>query len=308
MPFKDLSTIKDMDILRDIPLAPLTTFRIGGKARVFIRPMRMSALETAVAYMEDRGLSYRTIGRGSNVLVDDKGIHIAMSLSGLADIEGPKRCDDGCYILTAAAGCSLGMLISWTAHKGLSGLEGLCGIPGSLGGAIRMNAGTKSTDIGSVLHSVCFTGPDGSRWIPKERLQLDYRSLNMPEGAIISAAKLRLIPRKRSEIFSELKSIMKKRRMSQPLGRPSAGCIFKNPSGVPAGKLIDMCGLKGYTVGGAQVSPIHANFIVNNGYAGFVDVIRLMKIVKDRVFSATGIELMPEIEIWERNNAYKNGI
>ncbi|MGQ9813171.1 MAG: UDP-N-acetylmuramate dehydrogenase [Dissulfurimicrobium sp.] len=298
MPFRDLSKIDGLNVLRDVPLAPLTTFRIGGKARVFVRPMRLSALEAAMSYMQGMGLSFRILGRGSNILIDDRGVDIVLSLAGLVDVNGPIELEDRVSILTAGAGCSLGMLISWAVNRGLSGLEGLCGIPGSLGGVVRMNAGTRLGDIGSVLHSVCFTGPGGSYWTPKEALELGYRSLNTPNGAVISAARLRLTPRKQSDILKDIRSIMKKRRMNQPLGRPSAGCIFKNPSDIPAGKLIDMCGLKGFAVGGAQVSPIHANFIVNNGNASFSDVTRLMGIVKDRVLSTSGIELIPEVTIW----------
>lgn len=298
MPFEDLSRIEGLDVLRDVPLAPLTTFRIGGKARVFVRPMRLSALEAAMSYMQGMGLSFRILGRGSNILIDDRGVDIVLSLAGLADINGTVEFENSGAILTAGAGCSLGMLISWAAYRGLSGLEGLCGIPGSLGGAVRMNAGARLLDIASVLHSVCFTGPGGSCWTLKEALKLGYRRLDTPDGAVISAARLRLIPRGQSDILADIRSVMKKRRTGQPLGKPSAGCIFKNPSGIPAGKLIDMCGLKGFTAGGAQVSPVHANFIVNNGNASFLDVTRLMGIVKDRVLSATGIELMPEVEIW----------
>jgi UDP-N-acetylmuramate dehydrogenase len=298
LPFRDLSRIDGLDVLRDVPLAPLTTFRIGGKARVFVRPMRLSALEAAMSYMQGMGLSFRILGRGSNILIDDRGVDIVLSLAGLVDVNGPMAFEDSGSILTAGAGCSLGMLISWAVHRGLSGLEGLCGIPGSLGGAVRMNAGTHLWDIGSVLHSVCFTGPGGSCWTPKEALELGYRSLTTPDGAVISAARLRLFPREQAGILKDIRAVMKKRMMNQPLGKPSAGCIFKNPSGVPAGKLIDMCGLKGFTAGGAQISPIHANFIVNNGNASFFDVTRLMGIVKDRVLSASGIELMPEVAIW----------
>lgn len=298
MHFRDFSGIDGLDVLQDVELAPLTTFRIGGRARVFLRPLRVSALESVLSCIQDMGLDFKVLGRGSNILIDDRGVDVVLSLAGLVDITGTSAFGGECSILTAGAGCSLGALISWAAHRGLSGLEGLCGIPGSVGGAVRMNAGVLSEDIGSVLHSVCFTGPGGSCWISREGLEFGYRSFNIPDKSVVSAVRLCLVPRGRPDIFADIKSAMKKKRSTQPLGKFSAGCIFKNPSGISAGKLIDMCGLKGFTYGDAQVSCIHANFIVNNGNASFADVMGLMNIVKDSVGSTTGIELMPEIAIW----------
>ncbi|MGB9711551.1 MAG: UDP-N-acetylmuramate dehydrogenase [Dissulfurimicrobium sp.] len=298
MPFRDLAKIDGIELFRDLPLAPLTTFRIGGRAKIFVRPRRIVALEAALACLQDKGVAYKILGRGSNLLIDDKGVEAVISLAALNALRDLVPDESGGSILTVEAGHGLGRLISWTSARGLSGLEGLCGIPGSVGGAVKMNAGAGTWCIAHILHSVCFTGPGGSCWVSGDRLEYGYRSLEVPSGAVVSMVRLRLFQKERSSIYSEIRALMKKRTKTQPLGRPSAGCIFKNPPGDSAGRLIDLCGLKGLAVGGAEVSFIHANFIINRGGASSADVIRLMDIVKDTVRSITGIELAPEVAIW----------
>ncbi|MDA8163029.1 MAG: UDP-N-acetylmuramate dehydrogenase [Desulfobacteraceae bacterium] len=300
MPFRDLARIKDVDVGRDVPLAPLTTFRIGGRARVFIRPMTITALENILDYLHGKAIAYKVLGRGSNLLVDDRGVEAVLSLAGINDISGPAISNDagGWLAATAGAGCGMGAFIAWASKRGLCGPECFCGIPGSVGGVVAMNAGASSGAIGDILHSVCFTGPGGSRWVLRDELEFNYRRLDMPDGVVVSAARFRLGRDEPVRIFSRIRTMMQKRTASQPLGKPSAGCIFKNPAGDSAGRLIDICGLKGYTAGGAQVSSRHANFILNIGGASSSAVLDLMEFVKERVMSVTGVRLASEIVVW----------
>jgi UDP-N-acetylmuramate dehydrogenase len=293
---KDLERIKDLQVRKSVPLLPLTSFRIGGPARLFLVPRTLKALEQTISYLSNRSISYKVLGQGSNLLINDKGVELVITLAALNRIHSAHG--HSFKTVSVEAGCRLKSLISWSIRNGLSGLENLSGIPASVGGAISMNAGTNKCSMAEATEAVQFTGPDGSCWFLKDRLQFEYRSFRLPDKAIISAARIQLVKSSPDQIRRRVRKVMYKRRATQPVGTPSAGCVFRNPPGDSAGKLIDQCGLKGLRIGDAEVSRRHANFIVNHGKASAVQVMDLLEIIKERVKKETDIELVPEVCTW----------
>jgi UDP-N-acetylmuramate dehydrogenase len=318
---KDLRKIEDLQVFEGVPLLPLTSFRIGGPAHLFLAPKTLKALEKTIFYLSNRSISYKVIGQGSNLLISDKGVKLVMSLAALkriqCSVESRFESEDHRQISSSSflqeersanghrfkmvdveAGCRLRSLISWSVRNSLGGLENLSGIPASVGGAIFMNAGTNKCFMAEVIDAVQFTGPDGSWWSHRDQLYFDYRAFRLQDNAIISAARIKFGKSNADQIRQHLRSAMCQRKATQPLGKPSAGCIFKNPPGVSAGKLIDQCGLKGFRVGDAEVSKRHANFIINRGKASAVEVMDLLEIIKERVKKETDVELVPEVSFW----------
>ncbi len=299
MPCKDLKNIPGLRVRTDLPLAGFTSFRIGGPARCFLVPGDLLSLENTLEYLHGHDIPFYVIGQGTNLLVSDRGVKTVLSLSGLTSMTCvPDSGSSGRVLVSADAGVKIRRLLAWAVRSGLGGLENLAGIPASLGGAVRMNAGNRHGAINEVLTHVRLTGAGGSRWVRASSLRADYRSLTTPRGVLISGARLSLISGARESLSLRVRRIMAARIHSQPLGMASAGCVFKNPAGDSAGRLIDMCGLKGKSAGGARISPKHANFIVNTGCGKAVDVARLMAFAREQVCTLTGIELEPEISIW----------
>jgi UDP-N-acetylmuramate dehydrogenase len=293
---KDLERIEDLQVRKSVPLLPLTSFRIGGPAHLFLVPRTLKALEQTIFYLSNRSISYKVLGQGSNLLISDKGVKVVMSLAALNRIHSPPG--HPFKTVSVEAGCRLKSLISWSTRNGLCGLENLSGIPASVGGAISMNAGTNKCSMAEAIDAVQFTGPDGSCWFRSDQLQFDYRSFRLPDKALISAARIQLGKSSPDQIRRNVRKVMCKRRTTQPIGKPNAGCVFRNPPGDSAGKLIDQCGLKGLRIGDAEVSKKHANFIVNRGKASAIQVMDLLKIIRERVKKETDVELVPEVSIW----------
>ncbi|MEZ0329852.1 MAG: UDP-N-acetylmuramate dehydrogenase [Dissulfuribacterales bacterium] len=297
----ELSAVDGLEITRNVPLAPLTTFHIGGKARLFLVPRTIRALEQALFLLKRYGQGYRILGNGSNLLIDDAGVDMVLSLGGLNRYLAPQlQFAGGLEFIgvTAEAGVPLQRLLAWAVKNGLSGLERLAGIPGSVGGAVSMNAGANGMEISSIIDAVLFTFPGESQWYSREALRFEYRRLVPPDDALVSAVRFSLMPYSISDLMCNVRMIMGRRRSTQPIGSRSAGCVFKNPEGDSAGRLIEMCGLKGKRIGDAQISSKHANFIVNLGQAGFGEVFELMVLAKETVFAQTGIVLAPEVAVW----------
>lgn len=297
----ELAAIDGLEITRNVPLAPLTTLRIGGKARFFLAPRTIRALEQALLSLKRYEQDYRILGNGSNLLIDDRGVDVVLSLRALNRWLAPQlQFGFGLELVgvTAEAGVCLQRLLAWAVKNGLSGLERLAGIPGSVGGAAFMNAGANGTDISAIVDAVLFTFPGESRWYLRDALKFEYRRLVTPKDAIVSAVRFSLMPCSVPDLIHSVQVIMGHRRRTQPIGSKSAGCVFKNPKGDSAGRLIDMCGLKGRRIGDAQISSKHANFIVNLGNAGFDEVFELMTLAKEAVFAHTGIVLVPEVAVW----------
>lgn len=299
--FVDLqrALIPGTTLKRDEPLAKRTTLRVGGPVDIFVEPQSEADLALVVEYARAHAIPWFVLGRGSNLLVRDGGVRgLAISLAHASFSQIEMR--DG--KLLCGAGAKL-KLISQTARRaGIGGLEFLEGIPGSLGGALRMNAGAMGGWTFSVVESVRFMDPEGAvQELPASQIPAEYRSCPLFRTHIAMGALLHGRTMDPEAIRETLDQYNRKRWESQP-PQPSAGCTFKNPQKeLPAGKLIDELGLKGFRYGNAMVSDVHANFIVNLGGATAADVLQLMDEIRQRARSQRGIELEVEVEIIGEN-------
>lgn len=279
------------------PMAAHTTFKIGGPADLFIEPVSEEVLSKVVSFCNENEIPLTVIGNGSNLLVSDLGIegaviHISNGMSGMTNDEYSN--------IICGSGQRLSLLCNFAFENGLSGLEFAWGIPGLVGGAVYMNAGAYDSEISNVITECrCITKDGKFETVTSEKMKLGYRTSIFKEkkNRIITSAKLRLTPGSSEEIREKMDLFMARRKQRQPLEYPSAGSTFKRPTGNFAGTLIEMCGLKGLTIGGAQVSEKHAGFVINKGSASASDVRRVIEAVQEKVFLQTSIRLEPEVEI-----------
>lgn len=291
--------LPDLRVERDEPMSRHTSFRIGGPARRMAFPERGEQLVLLLGFAEECGARPLVIGNGTNLLAPDGGLdRMVIDTSAMARMElGTEPCT-----ITAEAGVSLARLADFACKQGLTGLEFAHGIPGTLGGAVCMNAGAYDGEMKQVVRSVTLLFPEeGVKTLSGEEMDFGYRhSLlsDRPDGVVLSAV-LRLAEGDETEIREKMRSLMARRKASQPLEYPSAGSTFKRPTGYFAGTLIDQCGLKGLTVGGAQVSEKHAGFVINTGGATCADVEELIRQVQARVWAEKGVRLEPEVKIIE---------
>lgn len=281
-------------------LAPKTTMRVGGPARVYAEPASAEELRTLLVEARRRSLPVHLLGRGSNLIVPDEGVDGLVISLAHANWQRFEPQPDG--RLRAGAGLRLKNLCGLATAAGLAGFEFLEGIPGTLGGSLRMNAGAMGGWIFDLVESVELMTLEGEvRTIPRERMHVDYRYCGELQSAIALGAVLRpASTADAADIRRQMDVYQKKRIESQPR-EPSAGCIFRNPPGNSAGKLIDEAGLKGERVGDAEVSPVHANFIINRGHATAGDILTLVRRVRARVRQARGVELEPEVLLFGRD-------
>ena len=282
-------------ILTDEPMARHTTFRIGGNADVFVLPASVEELLQILKLVKRYSVSLTVLGNGSNVLVRDGGIRGAVVSFGkpFAHIER-----NGAAV-TAGAGATLGTVSLFAASHSLSGLEFAVGIPGSLGGAVFMNAGAYDGEMSQVVRAVTAVTPEGEvvRY-RSEEMGFGYRhSVFQENGHIICEIELALKEGKTAVIQEKMAEFTRRRMEKQPLDRPSAGSTFKRPPGLFAGTLIDEAGLKGFAIGGAQVSEKHAGFVINKGEATAADVLALIEEVQRRIEEKNGVWLVPEVRI-----------
>ncbi len=277
----------------DEPMSAHTTFKIGGAADILITVKSIDELQAAINACKASNLPVMILGNGSNLLVSDNGIEGAVIT---LDGDFKEITVDG-DIITSGAGAKLSRLCSVALENSLTGLEFAYGIPGTVGGAMYMNAGAYGGEMKDVALSVTALTADGTiREVPAEDLQLGYRtSVFKTNGDIILFSKYKLEQGDQVAIKARMDDVMDRRKTKQPLEFPSAGSVFKRPEGAFAGTLIEQCGLKGKTVGGAQVSEKHAGFIINIGGATCDDVMGLVKIVQDTVKAETGYFLEREI-------------
>ena len=278
------------------PLRKYTSFKIGGPAEFFIRPASIEELRLALIYTRKQKIPLFLLGGGSNILVSDKGI------KGLViKLDSPRFKSfsfDGNHLL-AGCGLTISEIIRLAKARGLSGLDFLVGIPATLGGALSMNAGAWGKNIGDLVEKVTVMDYNGNiKILGDSKLEFKYRKSSISKYIILEAL-LKLSRKNKIIINQDIKEYLSGRRNSQDISSPSAGCVFKNPPGDSAGRLIDKCGLKGRNFGRAFVSLRHANFILNRGRAKACDVLRLMKLVKNRVKQEFDIDLEPEIKIWK---------
>ncbi len=288
--------LPQLGLLQDEPMKKHTTFRIGGPADYYAEP-DMSRISKLIEMAKACDMPVTVIGNGSNLLVGDKGIRgLVIGIGkGMSEItaQGNGR------IITAGAGAILAAVAAKAAEASLSGLEFASGIPGSVGGAVVMNAGAYGGEIKDVLIDATVLTADGElKTVTRDELDLSYRHSIVPEkGYIVLSARFRLTPKPQDEIKAYMAELRAKRVEKQPLEYPSAGSTFKRPEGYFAGKLIMDAGLRGYSVGDAQVSGKHCGFVVNKGEATAADVLTLIKDVQETVLKQFGVKLEPEVKM-----------
>lgn len=281
-------------IFMEEPMKKHTTFRVGGSADVLVQPDE-TALAAILALCRQYHVSYSFIGNGSNLLVGDKGIRgVVIEMTdpmGNIEVDGTK--------ITAQAGAMLSKIANTAASNGLGGMEFAAGIPGSVGGAVVMNAGAYGGEMKDIIERVYVLDENGAQLeLDRDALDLGYRHSCIPEKKyIVTKVVLELVPRNEAEIRSKMKDLNEKRAEKQPLQYPSAGSTFKRPEGYFAGKLIMDAGLRGYQVGGAQVSEKHCGFVINKGDATAADICQLMRDVSDKVQAQFGVVLEPEVKM-----------
>ncbi len=293
------------------PLSEHTSLRIGGPADYWVEPKDLEDLRECLQFASARHLPWKVLGEGTNILARDRGFPgLIISLRG-DSFQKLEFNEDTSYTsyecskrecckrrVVAGAAVLLSKLVSEAAHRSLGGLEFAVGIPGTVGGAVVMNAGAQSACLGDITSSVkVLSTSKGISFLRKEELGFGYRRSNLGKEEVILEVELELQKKDKNEISNLIKDYSRKRRETQPLDQASAGCIFKNPCQVSAGELIDKAHLKGRRIGDAQISPKHANFIINRGEAKAEEVISLMETVREEVLRKTGIRLEPEIEI-----------
>jgi UDP-N-acetylmuramate dehydrogenase len=326
---KRLTALAVSPVIWDCPLRDYTSFAIGGPAAALITVQNLDELQGLLLFFVEQRIKWRIIGRGTNLLVGDAGFDGVILLlgKGFGALTQVGEGTDNAPVVQAGAGCSLARLVSWCMDQGLSGLEFVAGIPGTIGGAVIMNAGAWGYELSEVLLSVTVVTPSGQVCtLPRSELAFGYRiwhDLNRCQSAmggagetagqgrpsvagalggagatwVVVAVELQCVAADQEQIRSLCQLYRQKRLGKQPRKEPNAGSFFKNPDGDAAGRLIEASGLKGLRVGGAMVSPVHANFLVNSGGATAADVLELMEKVRVKVQEDSGILLEPEVHL-----------
>jgi len=299
-----LQSIADLEVRLDHPLAGHTSFRIGGPAQCFASPLNESAALELWQVARRYDVQLTVLGGGTNVLIADAGIEgIVVDLCrGFAHLDEAPRAD-GSSVWTVGAGCGTGRMVRRAVSRGLRGVEVLAGVPGSLGGALIMNAGGHDGEIGTVVESVRIINDGAVQTLTHDAIGFSYRASRFPSDALILEGRLHLTPGDKDALRDYVRASQTRRKSSQPLTFGNAGSIFKNPPDDFAGRLIDAAGCKGWQEGDAEVSELHANFIINRGKARARDVAVLAKRVRDAVLAASGITLEFEVKFLGRFDA-----
>jgi UDP-N-acetylenolpyruvoylglucosamine reductase len=292
-----------MDALRETgvpfrerePLSRHTSMGVGGPAEIMAFPRSPGELQTTLRLRAELEVPHRILGGGSNLVVVDEGLdELVVNTEEMRGVEiGPKG------EVTAEGGANLIRTVVACGRAGWRGLESAVGIPGSVGGAAVMNAGAYGFSISDVMKEILVYDESGGRAQPPEGWTFHYRGSSIPEGSTVASVKVALRPEEPAVLEKETRELTRQRVKSQPKGR-NAGCVFKNPAGGSAGRIIDDLGLKGTRRGGAVVSPKHANFVVNDQGARAQDVLDLLDLVRERVARETGVDLELEVKVWRR--------
>jgi UDP-N-acetylenolpyruvoylglucosamine reductase len=281
-------------IEQGVALARHTTIGTGGPARAFARPETLEELEAALRWAAERGLPVVAVGLGSNLLVADEGVD-ALVLRLTGELAGAAVRDG---LLVAGGGAANAVCLHRARAAGLGGFEFACAIPGTAGGGVRMNAGAYGSDWQSILERALVVSADGAGWLTPEGLGLSYRHSELRQGQVVARVEYRLVARPADEIKATVAELTTQRKATQPTNKRTFGSVFKNPPGeLGAGRLLELCGLKGYRIGGAQISPKHANFIENAGGATSADAIALMVEARRRARELHGVELEQEVQL-----------
>jgi UDP-N-acetylmuramate dehydrogenase len=276
-----------------VRLSRFTTLGTGGPARAFARPETVDELQRALGFAREEGLGVAAIGLGSNLLVADNGFEgMALKLGGelgQVDVRGE--------LLVAGGGAPNAVALHRARAAGLGGFEFACAIPGTAGGGVWMNAGAYGGDWSTILERALVVDGDGADWLSADELGLSYRHSDLEHGRVVARVELRLSPRPAEEIKAIVADLQAQRKAAQPTNKRTYGSVFKNPEHeLSAGRMLEACGLKGHRIGGAQISPRHANFIENVDGARSADAIALMAEARRRAWEQFGIELQHEVE------------
>lgn len=283
-------------IEENVPMAQYTSFRAGGKARMMVVPADAEQLRAVLGVLAGSGVEYMVLGNGTNILVKDSGYDgiIVKIGSGFDYVR-----QEGCR-LVCGSGTRMSVAAKAALEGGLSGFEFASGIPGFTGGAVFMNAGAYGGEMKDILRRAKIVSKDGSRefYMTADELEMGYRHTKLHDtGDIVTEVEFVLEEGNRTQIKAKMSELMEKRNSKQPVNFPSAGSFFKRPEGYFAGKLIQDAGLKGLSVGGAQVSELHSGFIINRGGATATDILQLMEMIQARVFDEFGVRLETEVRI-----------
>jgi UDP-N-acetylenolpyruvoylglucosamine reductase len=282
-----------MRIEEGVELRRFTTLGTGGPARAFARPESEAEVEELLLWAQQRSLGVAVVGLGSNLLVADDGVDaLVLKLGGsLAAVE-----IDG-DVLRAGGGAANAVVLHRARAAGLGGFEFACAIPGTIGGGVWMNGGAYGGDFAGVLERALVATADGTGWFTPAELGLSYRHSELRHGQVVVCAELRLRPRPPEEIKAEVRELNRRRKDAQPTNRRTFGSVFKNPEHeLSAGRMLEACGLKGHRIGGAQISPKHANFIENAGAATTTEAVALMAEARRRAKEQFGVHLQHEVE------------
>lgn len=293
---QDLKLIAGLKVKRSEPMARYTSMKIGGPADCFIEVETEQALQRLLALLQRYGIAFYLLGNGSNVLVSDRGIRGAvLRLAG--EFKRVEWREEGPIVwLRVGAAYGVTQLVREAARKGYGGLEFAEGIPGTVGGALVMNAGAYGSEIEKVVQRVeGLTRQGQAKGWTREEMTFTYRDSHLPEGTVVTRVEMRLRKDEAVRVKSKVDELVRKRKSSQPSGFPNSGSMFRNPAGDFAGRLIEAAGLKGKRLGQSQISERHANFIVNLGGAKADDVRALMELARSEVKRQFGIELVPEV-------------
>lgn len=283
-----------IELQEGVPLARLTTIGTGGPATAFAKPSTLADLEQALAWAAERDLAVVTVGLGSNLLGADEGVDaLVLRLAGeLAAVEA------GEGALVAGGGATNAVCLHAARRAGLGGLEFACAIPGTAGGGVWMNAGAYGSDWSEILVRARVVTADGAGWLTPAELGLSYRHSDLRHGQVVAAVEYRLESRDPDEIKAIVGDLIARRKATQPTNKRTFGSVFKNPEHeLGAGRMLEACGLKGHTIGGAMISPLHANFIENAGGATTADALALMVEARRRAREQYGVELRHEVEL-----------
>jgi UDP-N-acetylmuramate dehydrogenase len=277
-----------------VALSRFTTLGTGGPAQAFTRPETLQELEEALAWAGARQLPVATIGLGSNLLVADEGFAgLVLKLGGElaeATVEGER--------LLAGGGATNAVCLHRVRAAGLGGFEFACAIPGTIGGGVWMNAGAYGSDCATILERALVVTADGARWLSPDELGLSYRHSELRHGQVVARAEFRLAPLPEEQIKANVARLQALRKAAQPTNKRTFGSVFKNPDHeLSAGRMLEACGLKGHRIGGAQISPRHANFIENADGARSVDAVGLIVEARRRALELFGVELRHEVEL-----------
>ena len=282
-----------MKIEEGVALSRFTTLGSGGPARAFARPETVKEVEGALAWARDRDLPVATIGLGSNLLVADEGFDgLVLRLAG-----GLAAAETAGVRLLAGGGATNAVCLHRTRTAGLGGFEFACAIPGTIGGGVWMNAGAYGSDWAAILERVLVVDGDGPRWLTPTELGLSYRHSGLGHGQVVARAEFVLAPRPEEQIKANVARLQALRKAAQPTNKRTFGSVFKNPEHeLSAGRMLEACGLRGHRIGGAVISPRHANFIENADGARSEDALALIAEARRRAFEQYGVELEHEVE------------